>query len=235
MGALQVWLQFNNGAEKIQLPINPPEIRVGSGYNWTTIPITGVGDYTIPSGHPLTEISISSFLPRDYNPSYCEYEDIPKPKEIIGKISSWKESRRPIRLIVTGFEIGNKGLNYPMTIEKFEFWEQAGSPGDIYFALQLREYRFVSVKKINMTQTKTADGQKKTVAKAPASNPRPNDRQIPTTYTVKAGDNLTKIAQRLRTLGHKDIDARKLYEANKKTIGKNMNLIKPGQKLTIPD
>ncbi len=51
-------------------------------------------------------------------------------------------------------------------------------------------------------------------------------------YTVKSGDSLSKIA--------KDVYDNaglynKIYEANKATIGDNPNMIKPGQRLTIPN
>jgi len=53
----------------------------------------------------------------------------------------------------------------------------------------------------------------------------------PRTYTVKAGDSLSKIAKAVYG------DAKKwkqIYEANKAVIGNNPDLIKPGQVLTIP-
>jgi len=51
-------------------------------------------------------------------------------------------------------------------------------------------------------------------------------------YVVKSGDSLSKIS--------KDVYDnaglyKKIYEANKDTIGPNPDLIKPGQKLTIPN
>lgn len=51
-------------------------------------------------------------------------------------------------------------------------------------------------------------------------------------YVVKPGDSLSKIS--------KDVYDnaslyKKIYEANKDTIGANPDLIKPGQKLTIPN
>ena len=54
-------------------------------------------------------------------------------------------------------------------------------------------------------------------------------------YTVKKGDNLTKIAKDVPGYGFSNksfVDL--IYEANKKVIGKDKNLIKPGQKLWIP-
>lgn len=232
MSTLQFWLKFNNGAEVLRFPVNPSEIRVESGYNWATINLAQSGEYTIPSGHTLTKIAFSSFFPRDYNASYCEYPEIPKPTECTDKIASWKEKRQPVRLIVTGFGGRSSGLNYAMCITKFDFWEQAGSPGDIYFTLEMQEYRFITLRPVEAAVSKATGV--KTVIKAASKPIRPNEKEIPTTYTVKSGDTLTKIAQRMRTQGHKDIDAHKLYAANKKVIGKNMNLIKPGQVLTIP-
>lgn len=52
------------------------------------------------------------------------------------------------------------------------------------------------------------------------------------TYTVKKGDSLWKIAKEFYGSG---ADWKKIYEANKDIIGKNPNLIYPGQTFTIPD
>ncbi len=51
----------------------------------------------------------------------------------------------------------------------------------------------------------------------------------PATYTVKAGDTLSGIAQKLGLGGWQA-----LYDANRATIGSNPNVIKPGQVLVMP-
>lgn len=51
------------------------------------------------------------------------------------------------------------------------------------------------------------------------------------TYTVVAGDSLWKIANRFYGDGRK---WRQIYRANERVIGKNPNLIRPGQRLRIP-
>lgn len=51
------------------------------------------------------------------------------------------------------------------------------------------------------------------------------------TYTVKSGDSLWKIAKQLYGSG---ADWKKIYEANKDVIGSNPNLIYPGQTFTVP-
>ena len=51
------------------------------------------------------------------------------------------------------------------------------------------------------------------------------------TYTVKKGDSLSAISRKMYGDASK---WKKIYEANKGVIGKNPNLIYPGQKYTIP-
>jgi nucleoid-associated protein YgaU len=51
-------------------------------------------------------------------------------------------------------------------------------------------------------------------------------------WTVKSGDSLSKIAKDVYDDAGKYM---KIYEANKATIGANPNLIKPGQKLVLPN
>lgn len=50
-------------------------------------------------------------------------------------------------------------------------------------------------------------------------------------YTVQSGDSLSKIAKK----HYGDANAwKKIYEANKQTIGENPDLIRPGQRFVIP-
>ena len=60
-------------------------------------------------------------------------------------------------------------------------------------------------------------------------HPPGHHRHTPLTQvTVKRGDSLWKIAQARHTTWQK------IWNANRGVIGKNPNLIKPGQRLTIP-
>lgn len=56
---------------------------------------------------------------------------------------------------------------------------------------------------------------------------KPTPAPVSHTYTVKPGDNLSKIASSLKVSGGWE----SLYSKNRATIGKNPNLIHPGQKL----
>jgi nucleoid-associated protein YgaU len=65
-------------------------------------------------------------------------------------------------------------------------------------------------------------------AAAPAATP---SAAAPRTYTVVAGDNLSKIAKHFYGDANK---WKRIFEANRDTI-KNPDLIHPGQVLKIPD
>lgn len=64
-----------------------------------------------------------------------------------------------------------------------------------------------------------------------ASSTAPPPRPAAQTYTVVKGDSLSRIAKRFYGSANK---WRKLYDANRQTVGSNPDLIKPGQVLTIP-
>jgi len=68
-------------------------------------------------------------------------------------------------------------------------------------------------------------GQKIKIPKGNTPTPTPKPEVV--TYTVVKGDNLSTIAKKYNTTWQK------IYADNKQVIGKNPNLIRPGQKLVI--
>lgn len=212
--AIQFWLAYNNGAERLQLPVNPESIKISTSHSYEDVQVSQLGEYTVIGDARLRDFSFSAFLPRDYNPSYCEYESIPAPWDAVETIERWMKSRKPIRLTVTGTPI-----NYAVTIRSFNYEpERAGNPGDIYYDISLKEYVFVDANTAQITGN---------TAKVKSSTTRPANRDIPSSYTVKSGDNLTKIALRY------GLNTRDLYAKNTKVVGKDPNLIFPGQVLTL--
>lgn len=92
-----------------------------------------------------------------------------------------------------------------------------GGHGDIHYSVELVEARHYTV---------TTDAP--TAGVGPRARPTPPP---PRTYTVKPGDSLWAIARRVYGNGSK---WRVIYDANRNVIGKNPNLIYPGQVLRIP-
>lgn len=220
----EFWLKFNNGAETLQLPVNPDTLSVTSTHGYEDIDVSNLGEYTVIGGGRLREYSLSSFFPRDYNASYCGYEELIDPWDCVATIERWQRSGSPIRFIVTGTPI-----NIAVTLRNFEYNERGGEPGDVYFTLDLKEYVFITVAK-KADKSVTSGSVAVTMPKLNATA-RPSTRETPKAYTVKSGDSLFKIA--VRVYGRGD-DWRRIYDKNVKVIGANPSLIKPGQKLVIP-
>lgn len=157
-------------------------------------------------------MTIESFFPnQQYN--FCLYKDIQKPYEYIKQLIKWKNSGKPIRVIITGTPI-----NYAMAIENLTYSEVDGT-GDVYFSLELKEYKFIS------TTGQTTTTKNGTTLTTPTTT-----REIKSpfnSYVVKQGDTLWLIAKKLTGDG-----------SNYKAIASKNNITNPdkvyvGQKLVI--
>lgn len=218
MSTLQFWLSFNNGAEKLRLPVNPESVGLSFGMSFDDVQVSQLGEYTVIGNKQLSEISFNSFFPRDYDSGYCEYVDVPDPWDAVEKIRKWKQSGKPCRIIVTGTPI-----NQAITIRDFTVQEEHGAVGDISFTFSAKEFIFITVKKTEPKKPVKSG----TTTRPPAQKPPTSGK----TYTVKKGDNLWNIAKKYLGSGSK---WREIYNKNLKVIGKNPNLIHPGQKLILP-
>lgn len=215
---IEFWLKDRHNVY-MRLPVNPPEIDYSSPFGLQKVTIASLGEVALPGERGLKAISFSSFFPRDYNASYCEYKGFPQPWEWVKKIEEWRDDRRNIRLIISGTPI-----SIPVFVEEFTLQpEKAGAPGDIYYTISMTEYRPVKAKQL-VVESKSA-------ATAKQEERPKSDKTKPKTYTVVKGDSLWKIAKTAYGDGNQ---WRKIYDANKDVVGKNPNLIYPGQKLVIP-
>lgn len=224
MAVPEFYLQ--SGKERLRLPVPPESHKFSSPFEYDDVKVAGLGDVTVFQRRGLREFNIETFWPKYYNASYCQYKPTITPSKFVSTIHKWRNARKPIRYIVTGVS----KVNLEVTIRDFEVEANPhGSPGDIYFTLKLVEYRKPVIKKVTIKTQKKKKATKKT--SRPASKKKMSSK--PKTYTVKKGDCLWNIARKPSIYG----DAtkwRRIYNANKKLIGKNPNLIYPGQKLVIP-
>ncbi len=214
---IQFWLKDSNN-KYLRLPVNPAEIVLTSPFGVNRVDVEGLGEISIPGFRQLKGVSFESFFPKDYNPVYCEYSGFPSPKEWVRQIEAWRDTRKNIRLIITGTDI-----SIPVWIEEFDQRpERAGRIGDIYYNLSFVEFRAPTIRKVENRNNKTVV----------AANKRPVETsKQPKTYTVVKGDSLWAIAKRIYGNGAR---LEEIYTANKKVIGPNKNYILPGQKLVIP-
>lgn len=164
-------LTFNNEKSKISLPQLPEKVEISQGMNNKTVDIIGFGEIVIISDRPAITISFSSVFPSEK----CD------PKSNIEEIDNWIRAKKPVHLIVSGMDI-----NMFCSIESFNYYEQGGDIGSIYYSIALKEYREPCTKSIKIKKEKTV------VQKRSA---RVDNRVPPKTYNVKKGDCLYNIAK----------------------------------------
>lgn len=216
---IEIWFKDRHNLY-LQIPVNPEVISIDSPFNVNTVNIASLGDIAIAGERGLKTISFSSFFPRDYNPTYCEFEGGIEPFKWVEIIERWRDDRRNIRLIV-----GGTPLSIPVFVSSFTIEpERAGAPGDIYYSIELTEFRAIQTEIKQTIQNTSA-------SKAKAAQRPKSEKNTSKSYTVKKGDSLWKIAKAYYGNG---AQWRRIYDANKSVIGKNPNLIYPNQKLVIP-
>lgn len=198
--------------ETFRFPVNPEEVQVQTEKQIETVNIYRLGEIDFPEGEKRKSISFSSFFPAEYD-TYCQYVNIPNPIEAINKLDAWRKEGKPLRLIITGTPI-----NTLVIIASLSWTIRGGEVGDIYFDITLRSWQEVKIRAISTSAT-------------PAK--RPDPKPAPKVYVVKRGDSLWKIAKKYLGKGSKWPSIYNIPE-NKKTIGRDPNLIYPGQRLVIP-
>lgn len=184
---IEFWLTFNNGAEKLRLPVPPQSFEVNTGMQNTTVTLHELGEINLIGRRRLKSITLSSYFPLKED-GLCQYKGFPSPAECIDLIARWRESGRPIRLLIVGESFR---MNEAMAIESFTVSQRHG-PQDIYFTLELKEYRFINRKDDQNGATDAA-----ALLAAYTGSRGDVDRTIPATYTVQEGDSLWLIARRM--------------------------------------
>lgn len=210
---MDYYLSFNNNEERLRLPVIPSSFEISIPHQNTTVNITNLGEINLIGKTGLATMTIESFFTKQQY-SFCLYKDFPHPYDCIKLLLKWKDSGKPIRVIVT-----ETPINYAMAIESITYSEVDGT-GDVYFVLELKEYKFI--KASNVTTTTTSNG---TTLKIP--NTKRETKPTPNEYVVKKGDTLWGIAKKVTGEG-----------ANYKTIAeknniKNPDVLKIGQRLVI--
>lgn len=205
---MDFYLSDTNG-NRINLPINPSQVTAQTESKLLTFEIINLGSIDIPRGNIPVRITWESWLPGAARRSADYIKSWQDPKAIVGQLSAWRRAGTRIHLLVT-----ETPLNINCFIASFEHTWQGGY-GDCHYRLDLVEARELIV---------TAEGERRAASQvrtAPAT---------PRTYTVRTGDTLFAIAKRMLGSGSR---WREIYNANVSVIGRDPNLIRPGQVLRI--
>ncbi len=212
----EMWLTFNNEAEKLRFPVLPEKLTVTADGKTESVTIAELGEVLIKQNRTAKSVSWDCFFPATYFPG-MNVKSVEAPYSLIEKIEKWTELDGVCHLIVCGTPI-----NLFVLISKFKYWEEGGDAGTVYYSLTLKEFRNTQPKQIEV------DGGGNAIIEEEST--RVDDRITPTSYVVVKNDSLFSIAKKV--LGDSS-RWREIYEANK-DIFSNPDRIYPGQELIIP-
>jgi hypothetical protein len=135
MADVKIYLEWRN-SQKIMLPVNPEELSVKwSGTN-TTESIVGLGDITVLNVVGLQGLTIKSFIAASGGSYIVSNSSLGNPETFIEFIKDVRESKEPIRIVVTGL---NVNINIQVGIQSFGYsW--SGGDEDMYYTLQLQQW-----------------------------------------------------------------------------------------------
>lgn len=206
---MEIILQDLKQATLFQFPVNPEEINIKRDRAYETVNLLGIGEVDFMAGEKLKEISFSSFFPIELEGSYHQWGEMGylHPRKAMAFLTALTTRKTPVWL-----KISDTGITALVTVTAHNSTIRGGEPGDVYFDIVFRTWR---------------DAQVRTLTE----KPRVDIQEPVKIYVVKAGDSLSKIAK--KELGNSNRYS-EIYALNKKLIGSDQNLIKPGQKLVMP-
>ena len=210
------WITFNAEKEKLRLPVLPERLTLSIGTKDSSVEIVGLGEILVAKERPLITTTISSFFPGASYPG-VDRTQVVSPSYAISQLKKWRDTLKPVHFFITGANV-----EFYARISKLQYEHRAEDPESIYYDIELKEWRDTCIRSVSVNSSTAV------VAK---SSTRVDNSEKPRTYTVKTGDCLWTIAEKMYGDGMKYT---KIYNANKDKIRADY-IIYTGQVLTIPN
>ncbi len=121
--------------DKFTIPVTPSKYDVTTGQNNRVVDILDFGEAQLFGNPQLTRLSFSCFFPATVHEYPFVVGDSLSPTEAVEKITKWKESKKPVRVVIT-----DSPFNLSMAIKEFTWREQDGSR-DIYYTIKFIEWK----------------------------------------------------------------------------------------------
>lgn len=219
--------------DKMLVPVAPKKIDLKVKNKNKSITLINEGEINMLKKAGLTEISFDLLLPNVKYP-FAQYKSgFKKASYYLNILEKLKANKEPFKFkIIRRFPNGNMifDTNIKVSLEDYKIKDDAKEGFDNTVSIKLKQYKDYGTKTCNI---KFANTKPKLKPPSPPRqqkrNPKPKNKNK--TYVVRSGDCLWNISRKFYGNGKY---WRKIYNANRRTIGGNPNLIYPGQRYTIP-
>lgn len=163
---IPIYIFLSYGHNTLKFPINPESLNPVIDSGSDTQEIVGLGEVSIPKSPKLATFSVKSF--------FWHKANLLPASLYVNWLKKWQQSRKPANFIVTRF-------NYSMSVtcERFSYDTRAGEEQDVYFELDLREYRPYGARRLNQATSLSLLQKAKELLKAADSATLPVLVEIP--------------------------------------------------------
>lgn len=196
--------------EQLTMPVSPAGWQLTEGRLVESLDMAQTGQVNLPGLDALFNEQLAFLLPsssRNYTSSGWTGD----PYTAVDMLVRWSRAGDVLRLVIT-----NTPINVPILLPPVQYAEDDGT-ADVTVTLTLRQYRSLDAE---TTEKSTTGNTGRTVASSVKSS---------TVYTVKSGDTLWGICRKYYG------DGTLCYKLATYNSIKNANLIRVGQRITIPD
>lgn len=171
-------ISFSGMGGNFELVVNPKQVEITQDSNIKTIDLLNTGTIAVAGNRGLIKVTIETFLPSPHSPFYGNIQ----PLEIVQLVKKWKNSKQPVRMIISSTDINTMFLMESIKETYIEGQQ------DIRISWGLIEYRA-----LNVVTVASVTGRSISPA---ALNSRSGQAEIPKSVTAKKGDSFWSLAVR---------------------------------------
>lgn len=194
------------GGETIEFPVNPKECSISYPTDHKTYNILDLGEIIVPRLPSLMEVSWESYFPVNENDPLIMGHDWMEPEEYIELIEDAVREKEICDLVISRRDVTGGRLydtNISVLITSFKTTDKGGETGDVYYKINLKEYRDYGPVKISLPQPEAQAPAVPAEEQRPVATPELRVGAVVTVngtyYSSSYGDKPTGTANNLQT------------------------------------
>lgn len=202
----------------VLFPVTPGKLDIKINGSNSTVSLINECEVNVLKLPGLSDITIDELLLPTQKYPFAQPKTETRPAYYTDLLKKWVTEKKPVQFKMLRYEHRTNQLLWDTTmdvsIESYEIIEDADKYGmDVCIKLSMKEYRHWGAKKLVIKKKKIKSGKKKVVVTVKKN--RKQTKEVASTYKVKSGDTLMKIAK--KQLNNASA-WKKIYQLNQKTI-----------------